>query len=745
MEQFISRVKSSLAERLELAQSFGKIGEWEFDFLSGSAIWSKEVYNFYEVDLDLPPVLFHESDEYYRPEEKTRLFSLIERLRLTRTAQQDVFQVHLPNGKVKWHRSLLIPEVDVNGQLVHMHGLLQDITDEMMARTRLKEEQVFFQSVLDSIPADIAVYSEDQRYLYINETAVADAEARKWIVNKNDFDYFTMRGLPLDRAYKRQAQFRSMLEGKEKKFFEEHSVKNGKDIYKLRQFAPIWDKQTGKLRYVIGYGVDITDWKLSEQRLVSSGIAMEASTDGIAILGADETYQYLNNAHISMFGYDAEEDLKGKTWRAIYPNPEVERIEKILLPLLMQEGYWQGETVGKKKDGTLFHQEITLSALPNGGMICICRDISKRRERDEEMQKLALVSNRSNNIILILDNQRRVDWVNDSFLRLTGRTKEEVLGTRFPSETPGWSNDNLPPWLQFGMHQHQHMKGELAYYTATGEEIWLQGEINPVYDDNGEFRYSACILNDITLIKAAEKNALTALHKERALSELKSRFVSLASHEFRTPLAGILSSTDIIREYADTIEDEAAVRILNHTDRIAEEVLRMTEIMNNVLLLGKMDAGKIPFRPGSGDIHEFIQTHLRRVSTAFRERVRFNGPGRPVHTRFDPNLLDHILNNLLSNAAKYSPAELDIFVDLLPDESDGIQIVVRDKGIGIPAKELPFLYESFFRGSNTNDFHGTGLGLPLVKQFVDLHGWSIRIQSEENNGTDVTIIIPTES
>jgi hypothetical protein len=72
MEQFISRVKSSLAERLELAQSFGKIGEWEFDFLSGSAIWSKEVYNFYEVDLDLPPVLFHESDEYYRPEEKIR-------------------------------------------------------------------------------------------------------------------------------------------------------------------------------------------------------------------------------------------------------------------------------------------------------------------------------------------------------------------------------------------------------------------------------------------------------------------------------------------------------------------------------------------------------------------------------------------------------------------------------------------------------------------------------------------------
>ena len=103
----------------------------------------------------------------------------------------------------------------------------------------------------------------------------------------------------------------------------------------------------------------------------------------------------------------------------------------------MQEGYWQGETVGKKKDGTLFHQEITLSALPNGGMICICRDISKRRERDEEMQKLALVSNRSNNIILILDNQRRVDWVNDSFLRLTGRTKEEVLGTRFPLRNTG--------------------------------------------------------------------------------------------------------------------------------------------------------------------------------------------------------------------------------------------------------------------------------------------------------------------
>ena len=175
---------------------------------------------------DLPPVLFHESDEYYRPEEKqdssVSLNACGLRGPLNRTYFGSTYRTARSNGIVRsWS------EVDVNGQLVHMHGLLQDITDEMMARTRLKEEQVFFQSVLDSIPADIAVCSEDQRYLYINRPQWLTPRRESGSLTRTTSTYFTMRGLPLDRAYKRQAQFRSMLEER-KKFFEEHSVGTGR-------------------------------------------------------------------------------------------------------------------------------------------------------------------------------------------------------------------------------------------------------------------------------------------------------------------------------------------------------------------------------------------------------------------------------------------------------------------------------------------------------------------------------------
>ena len=254
--------------------------------------------------------------------------------------------------------------------------------------------------------------------------------------------------------------------------------------------------------------------------------------------------------------------------------------------------------------------------------------------------------------------------------------------------------------------------------------------------------------NDKLEIRVAERtaelakaNAETqkALKTEKELSELKSRFVTMASHEFRTPLTTILSSAELLKRYSSKWSEE---KKLTHFQRIQVAVKHMTELLNDVLLIGKAEAGKLEFIPTPLDLVKFCCELVEEMQlTTDTHSIVFRTQGECTTACMDEKLLRHIFSNLLSNAIKYSPQGGTVNFDLVWEQGTAI-FQIRDEGIGIPAAEQEQLFISFHRASNIGTISGTGLGLAIVKKSVDLHGGKITFDSKVKAGATFTVIIP---
>ncbi len=242
-------------------------------------------------------------------------------------------------------------------------------------------------------------------------------------------------------------------------------------------------------------------------------------------------------------------------------------------------------------------------------------------------------------------------------------------------------------------------------------------------------------------LRQSEQRLLGSLEKERSLNEMKSRFLSMASHEFRTPLATILSSADIIEAYTEVHQQENR---LKHTKRIKSTVNNLTLILNDFLSSARLESGAIELAPSSFDIEKFMTEIIGNAEGYMKDNQKivciydFNNNQKVIYT--ERYYLENILNNLLSNAVKYSEKGASIKCEIVVGENLDISII--DNGIGIPEKEKEFLFSRFFRASNVENIKGTGLGLSITKQYIELLGGQIFIESQEGKGTIVRFTIP---
>ena len=245
--------------------------------------------------------------------------------------------------------------------------------------------------------------------------------------------------------------------------------------------------------------------------------------------------------------------------------------------------------------------------------------------------------------------------------------------------------------------------------------------------------------DEIERRKAAEADAKKALDKEIELGELKSRFVSMASHEFRTPLTGILSSISLIGKYNSPEQEEKKMK---HIERIRTSVQNLTSILNDFLSLDKLQAGKVECNPFQFNCKGFMEELIDEVTQMRKkgQEVHFNHEGEE-HFVTDPNVLKNILLNLCSNAVKYTDEGKHIHVHSSL-KNDLLEISVQDEGIGIPEDEQQHLFERFFRARNANNIQGTGLGLNIVKEYIHLLGGSIRYESKEGKGSTFYLSLP---
>jgi PAS domain S-box-containing protein len=244
----------------------------------------------------------------------------------------------------------------------------------------------------------------------------------------------------------------------------------------------------------------------------------------------------------------------------------------------------------------------------------------------------------------------------------------------------------------------------------------------------------------INKLAESKQEVMRALEKEKELNELKSRFVTTASHEFRTPLATILSSVSLIGRYNLPEDEEKRIK---HINRIKSAVNNLTEILNDFLSLSKLEEGIIRNNPESVSIRHFSEEIAEELKEMTKEGQIINYEHQGAEeVNADRQLLKNILINLLSNAIKYSPGHKEIIFNTSVDPEGHLKITIEDFGMGIPEQDQPLLFERFFRAHNAGNIQGTGLGLNIVKKYVELMEGEITFESKLNEGTTFKVFIP---
>jgi PAS domain S-box-containing protein len=321
---------------------------------------------------------------------------------------------------------------------------------------------------------------------------------------------------------------------------------------------------------------------------------------------------------------------------------------------------------------------------------------------------------------------------------MVGYSREELIGQSSASIHP-----DAAEWERLGEQQHEALSRhgsfthERRLVRRNGEVFWVQMAGSCVRANDPDSGVIWTFL-DITERKKAEDDTLAALQRQRELNDLRSRFVSMTSHEFRTPLASILSSTELLKDYGERLPADEKAQIFQS---IEHSVQRMTGMLERVLHIGRAEARMLEFNPRTLDLAALCRSLVDEVLVEHPEagvRLVVEYPEAELFGSFDDKLLRHVVVNLLGNAIKYSPQGGAIRLRL-GRAANRVVIEVSDHGIGIPAAEIGHLFESFHRASNVGSIQGTGLGLAIVKNSVDLHGGRIQVRSEPGQGTTFTV------
>ena len=240
-------------------------------------------------------------------------------------------------------------------------------------------------------------------------------------------------------------------------------------------------------------------------------------------------------------------------------------------------------------------------------------------------------------------------------------------------------------------------------------------------------------------LEASKEHLTKSLEKEKEVNDLKSRFVSMASHEFRTPLSTVLSSISLLAKYSTT-EDQP--KRDKHIDRIKSSVKTLTDILNEFLSLGKIEEGKVEVRPALFDIGEFINGINNEMNVLLKpgQEINYEHTGN-TSAYTDNSLLKHVLINLISNAIKFSPENAHIMISCKVD-NENTTIKITDQGMGIPIADQVHLFERFFRATNATNIQGTGLGLHIVGRYIEILNGSISYESKLEKGSTFKIVLP---
>jgi PAS domain S-box-containing protein len=515
------------------------------------------------------------------------------------------------------------------------------------------------------------------------------------------------------------------------------------------------------------------------------------ATMGILIADNQGRIIAVNPFALREFGY-TEEELLGKRVECLVPNRfETSHVHHRNRYTQHPQSRPMGiglDLFAVRKNGSEFPVEISLSSYENNEetfVVAFINNISVRKNAEDQIKKLnedleATVEKRTRDlketmhqleiardsqenllsfqkalldnagaIIIAMDSRGIIRLFNPEAVMILGYKESEIVNRH--SITFLLTKDELEALRQKMMEELQliidddfqvlvektqrstHEEQEFSFIRKDGTIVPVSMTIAPIHDTEEELLGFVAIAIDISARKKSEENLKMSLEKEKELSELKSRFVSMASHEFRTPLTSILSSAYLIEQYAADADQPKRAR---HLQRITSSVQMLTDILNDFLSAGKIEEGKIQAKFSEFNIDDVITDVLNEMTVNIKKNQRFNYAHHGCkRVLLDSALLKYILINLISNASKFS-AEDDV-IDIQTTFNNGkMMLSVKDHGIGISMDDQKHLTERFFRGMNVANIQGTGLGLHIVSKYTELMNGSVECISELEKGTE---------
>jgi PAS domain S-box-containing protein len=492
-------------------------------------------------------------------------------------------------------------------------------------------------------------------------------------------------------------------------------------------------------------------------------LLFENISEGLLVVNKNFKIIDFNERLLDMFGYSAEELLNNDLNVLIPVNLHHKHDAYVKQYKAKPEKKQMGigrVLEARTKNNQLFYIETSLNHLSLEGeifFVALITDITKRVEAEKKLKDLneqleqevekrtkalfesqalytAVARNFPNGTINVFDKNFNYIFAEGKELYKLGITSKKLIGTSYLNRLPTEVRPSIEKELQ------KAFKGEERNFELNYKNQVYFINVVPLKDGENNIDKILLVETNITKEKEASLKLELSLKKEKEINEMKSRFVSMASHQFRTPLSTILSSVSLIDSY---IKKDKIDQTEKHITRIKTSVKGLTDILNDFLSSDKLDSQMVEVKHTEININSFFNDLAEELQTITKE-------GQVIKTTIssdrailvcDDNILKNIIYNLISNAIKYSNENQDILI-MVNVSNNHLNIQVEDKGIGIPLEDQKNLFNRFFRAKNAQNHKGTGLGLNIIKSYLDLLNGNITFESQENKGTKFTVEIP---
>ncbi len=631
---------------------------------------------------------------------------------------------------------------DAAGNPLYLQSIVRDITGRKQTEDTLRK----LSSAVEQSANSIIITDADGHIEYVNPKVIqTTGYTVEEIIGQNPRLFKSGHTPP--EEYKRM--WETITAGDEWEGEFHNKRKNGELFWESASISPIRD-ELGTIIHYLAIKEDITERKQAQDALRASEERLRAVVSGTPIilftLDTEGCFTLIQGQGLKILGLE-QDALVGQSAFEDY-SPFIPDIHEPFRQALA------GEEVSSTQDlgGVVF--DVRYSPLKNKddetvGVIGVASDITKQHRSQEnlaasEARFRSLTESTLAGVYVIQDAQ--FVYVNPALARMTGYTREEIVGKLGPLDV-FHPDDRALTADQVSTRTERGTPA--AYYNL--RLVHKNGSIIPceVMSTRADFQGRPAFIGtllDTTERRKAEEARLEsqqlqiALEKEQELNALKNRFISMASHEYRTPLATIHMASETLHNYWSRMDEEQRER---RFVTILDQVGRMKSLIDGVLMIGRLESDRVEFSPTALDLNEFCQTIVDELRDIYGEthNLAYSHVGDCPNVQADEKLMRQVITNLLTNAVKYSPDGGTVRINLSCNDREAA-LSVADEGIGIPEADQVRLYETFHRAANVGRISGTGLGLAITKQAIELHEGTIDFESKVDVGTTFTVHLP---